>query len=214
VAARDGGSRDEVEGGGELGGELGGGGQAERGSAERAGQTDDGAFGDDQAAERSLTPAEGADRGEFGHAFADVEEDHVGDGVAEQRADNDAAEGEGGRGQDCERGHADRQADRADGRPAGGAQHVHHGHGSDAAWLAARRTPSTGGLTEATGSAPAASQAGTSPAIDATATAIGTASAARPCEACRPSADDSGSAAAARFADSRCSGYQCRAVPE
>ena len=61
----------------------------------------------------------------------------------------------------------------------------------------ARRTPSTGGRTEAAGSARAASQAGISPAITATATAIGTASAARPGEACRPSADDSGSAAAA-----------------
>ena len=61
----------------------------------------------------------------------------------------------------------------------------------------ARRTPSTGGRTDATGSARAASQAGISPAITATATAIGTASAARPGEACRPSADDSGSAAAA-----------------
>ena len=61
----------------------------------------------------------------------------------------------------------------------------------------ARRTASTGGRTEATGSARAASQAGTMPAMTATATAIGTASAARPGEACRPSADDSGSAAAA-----------------
>jgi hypothetical protein len=61
----------------------------------------------------------------------------------------------------------------------------------------ARRTPSTGGRTEATGSARAASAAGISPAITATATAIGTASAARAGEACRPSAEDSGSAAAA-----------------
>ena len=61
----------------------------------------------------------------------------------------------------------------------------------------ARRTARTGGRTEATGSALAASQAGATPATIATATAIGTASAARPGEACRPSADDSGSAAAA-----------------
>ena len=43
----------------------------------------------------------------------------------------------------------------------------------------ARRTASTGGRTEATGSARAASQAGTAPATSATATATGTASAAR-----------------------------------
>ena len=56
----------------------------------------------------------------------------------------------------------------------------------------ARRTASTGGRTEAIGSARAASQAGTAPATTATPTATGMASAARAGDACRPSAAASG----------------------
>ena len=61
----------------------------------------------------------------------------------------------------------------------------------------ARRTASTGGRTELTGSARAASQAGARPATTATAIATGTASSARPGEARRPSPADTGTAMAA-----------------
>ena len=61
----------------------------------------------------------------------------------------------------------------------------------------ARRTGSTGGRTEVTGSARAASQAGARPPTTATAIATGTASSARPGEALRPRAADAGSAIAA-----------------
>ena len=61
----------------------------------------------------------------------------------------------------------------------------------------ARRTASTGGRTEATGSARAASQAGTAPATTASAIATGMARAARAGEACRLSAAASGTASRA-----------------
>ena len=156
---RDGQARGSEQQGRELPGEHGGAHQAEHGTGDRARHADQRALGDHQAAQRRLGPAERTDRGEFRRPFGDADQQRIGDGqhaqddgrgdrdvvhaadldrhdVAEQGADDVAAERQRDRDEQGQRGAAHGQAERAHQRAPGRAEHVHQGQPGDPGRLA------------------------------------------------------------------------------